>query len=72
MVKALKIILRIGRKERYEFMCYVDLYVKYNVSMPDGASSGGRRPMPSTSSKEEFSHLVTLLTLLKIGFNALK
>ena len=48
----MKNFLRLGCKERYDFMCYVDAYDKNNVSMPDDASSGYGRPMTSTSSKE--------------------
>ena len=41
-----------GRKKGYYLMCSVDTYEKEHVSMPDDASSGSGRPIPSTSSKE--------------------
>ena len=39
-----------GQKDRCAFLCSVDTYDKYHAPIPNGASSGGRRPIPSTSS----------------------
>ena len=61
-----------GHKDRHNLMCFIDANDKEQVPMPDYASSGGGRPMPSTSSKNHFSHLVTQSTLLTIGFNNLR
>ena len=52
-------------------MCYVNSYDKEHVTMLGDASSGRGRPMKSVSSKNNFTPLVTQLTFLKIGFNAL-
>ena len=42
-----KFYFKTGRKDRCDFMCYVDKYVKDQISMPGDASSGGGKPMPS-------------------------
>ena len=60
------------RKDRYDFMFAVNAYANDHVSMPDDTSSGGGRPMPSTSPKVYFSHVFRQSTLLKIGFNTSK
>ena len=48
MVKDSK-IKKIGHKDRYEFMCAVDAYIKYHVPITDDVIGGGDRPMTSTS-----------------------
>ena len=70
--QSLKDYSKIGHKDRYDLMCSVDAYEKDRVPMPDYASSSSGIPMPSTSSKKYFSHLVTPSTFLTIGYNALK
>ena len=57
---------RKGRKERYELMCYVDMYEKEHVLMPDYASSGGRRPVTTMSSKKALFSLGH--TIIFIGY----
>ena len=51
-VQSFKYYFKTVRKERYELMCYVDMYEKEHVLMPDYASSGGRRPVTTMSSKK--------------------
>ena len=45
-------------------MCSINDYSKENAPMPDDTSSGGGRPMPSTSSKEvliSFGHTIKFI-----------
>ena len=66
--KSSKIILK---QDRYYLMSCVDAYEKEHVPMPSDLSSGGVKPMPSMSSKKNFTRLVTQSTFLTIGFNYL-
>ena len=42
--------LKTGRKDSYDLICSVDAYEKEHVIIPDDASSGGGRLIPSALS----------------------
>ena len=59
--------LKTGRKDRYYLMCSIDAYGKGRVSSTDGAISGGRRPIPSTSYKESILSLGQTINFINNG-----
>ena len=58
--------LKTGCKYRYELMCGVDFYNKYNIPMHDYGSSGGGRQFPVYSSKEAFISLGQTIKFIDI------
>ena len=54
----LKDYLKTGRKDRYEFMCAVDVYDNDHVPMPNDESNGGEKKYQVNYTNKHLSHLV--------------